>query len=50
METLVVVVVPREEDGPGVEVRETGLDFGFDLGRPRSDTRVPVADAGGFEG
>jgi hypothetical protein len=53
IETLVVVlvvVVLREEDGPGVEVRETGLDLGLDLGTPRSDTSVPMAEGGGFEG
>ena len=38
------------EPGPGVEVRDTGFDFGFGLGRPRSETRVPAADGGGFEG
>jgi hypothetical protein len=51
MDTLVVaVVLLREEDGPGVEVRETEVDFGLVFGRPRSDTRVPIAEGGGLEG
>lgn len=44
MEIFVVAFLPLE--GPGVEVRETGLDLG--LGLPRSETKVPWADGGGF--
>lgn len=36
-------------DGPGVEVLEFGFDLALDLGRPRSDTRVPVAEGGALE-
>ena len=55
MDIFVVVVgllllLLREEEGPGVDVRETGLDFGLGLGRPRSETRVPAADGGGLDG
>lgn len=38
-----------DDDGPGVEVREVGLDLFLDLGCPRSDTRDPNAEGGGFE-
>lgn len=49
MEILVVGGALREaEDGPGVDVRETGLDFG--LGLPKSDTSVPGPVDGGFDG
>lgn len=54
METFVVLeplLREEEEEGPGVEVRETGLDLGLGLGRPRSETRVPTAvDLEGLEG
>ena len=38
------------ELGPGVDVRETGLDLGFDFGgASKSETRLPAADGGGLE-
>lgn len=36
------------ELGPGVDEREVGFEFGFDLGARRSDTREPAADGGGL--
>ena len=44
MEIFVAAFLPLL--GPGVEVRETGLDLGFGL--PRSETNVPWADGGAF--
>lgn len=50
MEILVVADcwLLREAGGPGVEVREEGLDLDFCLAG-RSDMRVPAADGGGLE-
>lgn len=45
MEILVALFLPLLL-GPGVEVRETGFDFGFGL--PRSEINVPWADGGSF--
>ncbi len=47
MDIFVVLPLFREL-GPGVDVREVGFDFG--LGRPSSETKVPAAEGGGFDG
>lgn len=50
MDTLVELLFPLDP-GPGVDVRDTGLDLGFDFGAAnRSETRLPAAEGGGFEG
>lgn len=49
MDILVALPLLFLPDGPGVDVREFGFDFGLGFGRPRSDTSVPVADGGTLE-
>lgn len=51
MEIFVGVFLLLVLVGPGVEVRETGLDcvLGLGFGLPRSETSVPWADGGGFD-
>ena len=52
MLTLVVALflLPEPDAGPGVDVRDTGVDRDLGLGTPRSETSKPAAEGGGLGG